>query len=82
MVSIEIAEDFATDVLSLGFFVVHDSEGGGEDDIAELSGWEDVVDKLLKVLKFKVVSWRDDSALVKSAVELNDDLSVSLVVHD
>lgn len=54
--SIEVAEDLATDVLSLGFFVVHDSVGGGEDDISELSGGEDVVDELLEVLEFQVVS--------------------------
>ena len=69
-------------MLSLGFFVVHDTIGSGENDISELSGWEDVVDKLLKVLKFKVVSWRDDSALVKSTVEFNDNLARSLVVND
>ena len=73
--SIEVAEDLATDVLSLGFFVVHDTVGGGKNDITELSGWEDVVDKLLKVLEFKIVSWRDDSALVQSTVKLNDDLA-------
>ena len=69
-------------MLSLGFCVVHNTVGSGENDISELSGWKDVVDKLLKVLKFKVVSWRDDSALVKSAVEFNDNLACSLVVND
>ena len=80
--SVEVAEDLATDVLSLGFFVVHDTVGSGENDVSELSGGEDVVDELLEVLEFEVVSGGDDSALVQSSVQLNDDLSVSLVVND
>ena len=62
-------------MLSLGFFVVHDTVGSGENDISELSGWEDVVDELLEVLDLEVVSGRDDTALVQSAVQLNDDLA-------
>ncbi len=54
--SVEVAEDFATDVLSLGLLVVHDAVGGGQDDLAELSGGKNVVDELLEVLQFKVVS--------------------------
>ena len=74
-VSVEVAEDLATDVLSLGLFVVHDAVGGGEDDLSELSGGEDVVDELLEVLELEVVSGGDHAALVESAVELNDDLA-------
>lgn len=43
-------------MLSLGFFVVHDTVSGGENDVSELSGWEDVVDELLEILDFEVVS--------------------------
>ena len=69
-------------MLSLGLFVVHDTVGGGEDDVSELSGGEHVVDELLEVLELEVVSGRDDSALVQSTVQLNNDLSVSLVIYD
>lgn len=82
MLSVEVAEDLTTDVLSLGFFVVHDTVGSGENDISELSWGEDVVDELLEVLEFKIVSGWDDSALVQSAVQLNNDLACSLVVND
>ena len=57
-------------MLSLGLLVVHDTVGGGQDDLAELSGGKDVVDKLFEVFQFKVVSGRDNAALVKSAVQL------------
>lgn len=81
-VSVEVAEDLATDVLSLGLFVVHDAVGGGEDDLSELSGGEDVVDELLEVLELEVVSGGDNAALVESAVELNDDLTRALVINN
>ncbi len=81
-VSVEVAEDLATDVLSLGLFVVHDAVGGGEDDLSELSGGEDVVDELLEVLELEVVSGGDHAALVESAVELNDNLARALVINN
>ena len=43
-------------MLSLGLLVVHDTVGGGQDDLAELSGGKNVVDELLEVLELKVVS--------------------------
>ncbi len=81
-VSVEVAEDLATDVLSLGLFVVHDAVGGGEDDLSELSGGEDVVDELLEVLELEVVSGGDHAALVESAVKLNDNLARALVINN
>ena len=79
--SVEVAKHFATSVFSFGLFVVHDSEGGGEDDIAKLSGGQDVVDELLEVLQFKIISWGDHTAFIQSAVELNNDLTSSLIVN-
>ena len=57
-------------MLSLGFLVIHDPVGGGQDDLAKLSGGKDVVDKLLEVSNLEVVSGRDNAALVKSAIQL------------
>lgn len=73
--SVEVTENLATDVLSLGLFVVHDTVGGGEDDLAELSGGKNVVDELLEVSDFEVVSGGDDSALVQSSVQLNHNFA-------
>lgn len=54
--SVEVAEDFATNVLSLGLLVIHDAIGCGEDDLTELSGGENMVDELLEVFKLEIVS--------------------------
>ena len=34
-----------------GLVVVHDTLVGGQDNVTELSGWEDIVDELLEVLE-------------------------------
>lgn len=65
-----------------GLVVIHDTLVGSEDYVTELSGWEDIVDELLEVLQLKVESWGDDTALVKSSVEVNDDLAGSTVIND
>ena len=65
-----------------GFGMVHDTLVGGEDDETELSGWEDLIDELLEILQFQVESWWDDTGLVKSTVEVDNDLSGSLVIND
>ena len=62
--------------------VIHDSLVGGQENVAELSGWEDVVKEGLEVFDFQVESWRDDSALVESSVQVNDDLSISSIIDD
>ena len=69
-------------MLSLGFFVVHDTVGGGENNETELSGGEEIVDEFLEVLKFEVVSGGDNSAFIESSVEFNNDLATSSVIDD
>ena len=80
--SVEVSEDLATNVLSLGFFVIHNSEGCCENDISKLSWRKDLIDKLLEVFQLEIVSWRNNSTFVKSSVKLNDNLAVSLVVYN
>ena len=65
-----------------GFGMVHDTLVGGEDDETELSGWEDLIDELLEILQFQVESWWDDTGLVESSVQIDNDLSGSLVIND
>ena len=65
-----------------GVNVVHDSLVGGQDDVAELSGGEEMVHELLEVLDLEVEPGGDNSALVESSVKVNDDLATSLIVND
>ena len=63
-----------------GLLVVHDAGRGGEDDVAELAGGQQLGDPLLEVVEADVVAGGDDTALVEAAVELDDDLAVAVVV--
>ena len=80
--SVEESEDLTTDMVLSGLNVVHDTLVGGKDDVTELSGWEDLVNELLEILKLEVESWGDDTALVQSTIELNDDLASSGIIDD
>ena len=82
LASVEETKDFTTDMVLSGLNVIHDTLVGGKNDISELSGWQDLVHKLLEILKLEVESWGDDTALVQSTVKLNDDLTGSSVIND
>ena len=71
-----------THVLPSGLLVVHDARRGGEDDLSERSSGEQQVDPVLNGIDTDVESGRDDTGLVESAVELDDDLAASVVVND
>lgn len=78
---VEEAEDLAGDVLATGLLVVHDTGRGGEDDIAEGTGGEQLLHPVLDLAELHVEAGRDDTALVDAAVELHDDLARSVVIH-
>lgn len=67
-------------MLAAGLLLVHDAGRGGEDDVAELTGGEELDNPLLKLVEADVVAGRDDTALVEAAVELDDDLAGAVVV--
>jgi hypothetical protein len=77
---VEEANDLAGNVLASGLLVVHDTSRGGEDDIAELTGREQLDNPLLELREADVVAGGDDTSLVQAAVELDDDLAGSVVV--
>ena len=81
-ISVEETEDLSTDLVFSGLIVIHDTLVGGEDDVSELSGWENGVNELLEILKLEVESWGDNTALVESSVKINNDLSASGIIDD
>ena len=77
---VEEANDLARNVLASGLLVVHDAGRGGEDDIAELTGREQLDNPLLELGEADVVAGGDDTGLVEAAVELDDDLAGAVVI--
>ena len=62
--------------------VGEDALGGGEDEVSELPGGEDVAGPLLEVGEENVVPGRDDSDPVDPADELDDDLLAPVIIDD
>jgi hypothetical protein len=69
-----------TYVLPPGLLVVHNTGRGGKDDLSERTGGQQDVDPVLDGVKGDVESGRDNTSLVQSSVELDNDLSTSVVV--
>ena len=67
-------------MLATGLLVVHDTSGGGEDDVTELTGWKELDNPLLEVCETDVVSWGDDTSLVEATVKLDNDLAGAVVI--
>jgi len=64
----EESEHFSSGVSLSALLVVDDTGRGGEDDVSELSRWEEIGLPFLHVVDGDVVSGWDDTALVDSAV--------------
>ena len=55
--SVEETEDLSTNMVLSSFLMIHDTLVGGEDDVSKLSGWKNLINKLLEILKFEIESW-------------------------
>jgi len=78
---VEEAEELASNVLAASLLVVHDTGGGGQDDETELTGGKKLDSPLLEVTELDGVAGVDDTALVETAVQLDDDLAGAVVVN-
>lgn len=65
-----------------GLLVVHDAGRGGKDDLTERTGGEEQVDPVLDGVNGNVEAGRDDTALVETTVELDNDLAATVVVNE
>ena len=68
-------------MLAASLLEVHDTSGGGQDDVTELTRRKELDDPLLDIAKLDVVAGGDDTGLVDAAVKLDDDLAVAVVVN-
>jgi hypothetical protein len=63
---VEETQNFAGDMLSPGFFMIHDSSTGCEDNVSKLTGWKKLDNPLLEISELDIVSWADTTGLVQS----------------
>ena len=63
---VEETNDLAGNVLAAGLLVVHDTGGGGQDDVTELTRGKELDNPLLHVAELDVVAGGDDTSLVEA----------------
>jgi hypothetical protein len=63
---VEESNDLARDVLPASLLVVHDTGGGGQDDVTELTGGKELDNPLLELREADVVTGRDNTSLVET----------------
>lgn len=68
-------------MLAASLLVVHDTGGGGQDDVTELTRGEQLGGPLLEVTELDGVTGVDNTTLVQAAVQLDDDLAGAVVVN-
>ena len=74
------AQYLACNVLATSLFVVYNSRASGEDNIAELTGGQEVDNPFLKILQLNIESWGNHSSLIQSSIELDDNLAIPVIV--
>lgn len=62
--------------------MVHDTSGGGEDNVTELTGRKKSDDPLLHVTELDVVARADDTSLVEAEESLADAMEDSVTLED
>ena len=63
-------------MLAASLLVVHDTGGGGQDDVAELTGGKELSGPLLEVTELDGVTGVDDTTLVETG-----GMNVSFMYH-
>ena len=69
-------------MLSSGLLMIHDSSRGGQDNVTKLSWRKQVVGPLLDLVDGDIEPGGDDTALVQSSSQVDDDLAGSVIVDD
>lgn len=81
MYLIEESENFASNLLSSSFFVIHNSLTCSHNEIPELTRRQQATHPVLNVTGSNIVTGGDNAALVQSSIELYDDLTGAVVVN-
>lgn len=62
--------------------MIHDTSRGSQHQVTELTGWQQISHPLLDISNLDGETRRNNTALVQATVQLNDDLSGTVVVNN
>lgn len=78
---VDESQNLAGNVLLSRLLVVHNARRGSQNNVTELTGGQQIVRPSLDVANLNVKSRRNDTTLVQSTVQLNDNLARSVVIN-
>lgn len=78
---IKETKDLATSMLATSFLVIHNASRGGQDKITKLTGRKQIGSPLFKILQLDVEARGDNTALVQTAVQLDDNLARAMIIN-
>lgn len=78
----EVTQNLASQMLPSGFFVVHDATASRQDDVSELTRWEQRIGPPFDIVQLDVEPGRDDTGLVQTAGQVHHHLAGSVIVDD
>ena len=81
-ISVEESQYLASRLFASGLLVGHDTVRGGKEQMAELTAGEKIYDPLLDLVKGDIEARGDDTALVQTSRQFDDDLIGSVIVDD
>jgi len=78
----EKSQDFASGVLSLGLLVINDAVWCRKHNESELTRWKKVLCPCLHVSDGQIKTRTDDTTLIKTSVQINNDFASAVVVDN
>lgn len=78
----EISQNLATEMLPPGFLVIHNTTAGSKDDVAKLTGGQQIVRPPFDIVHLDVEAGRDDTGLVQATGQIDHHLAAAMIVHD
>jgi hypothetical protein len=76
---VEETNNLSCHVLASCLLMVHDTGRGCEDNVSELTGWQELDNPLLEISETNVVSWGNDTSLVETIISNQQTLSMKTV---
>lgn len=62
--------------------MIHDTKRSCEDKVSEETGREQVDDPVLDLIKLHIETRRDDTTLVQTTVQVDDDLARTVIINN
>jgi hypothetical protein len=79
---VEETKNLTTSMLGTSLFVIHDTSRSGQDQVTELTSGQQVSGPLFELGELDVETGRDNTTLVDTTVELNNDLTGTVIIND